>query len=79
MYASKNAFDFMKLSRRDDFISLVYLLVNLLDPSKLPFQQYCQDNDNFERIKDIKQNLGPNELCGQSIDESQAFAIKPFV
>jgi hypothetical protein len=36
-YASKNAFDFVKTSRRDDLISLIYLLIYCLDNKTLPF------------------------------------------
>lgn len=79
MYASKNAFDFTKVSRRDDLISLVYLLIYLVDLSRLPFVEHCHDNEDFELIRDIKNKLGPDEMCGHSFSETRAFALKPFV
>ena len=79
MYASKNAFEFTKMSRRDDLISLVYLLIKLIDSSRLPFIEYCMDNENFEKIKDIKEKLGPNEMCGHSLNDTRAYGLKPFV
>lgn len=36
IYASKNAFNFTTLGRRDDFISLCYMLVLMLD-GNIPF------------------------------------------
>ena len=36
-FASKNAFDFHKTSRRDDLISLCYLLIYCMDNKSLTF------------------------------------------
>ena len=37
LFASKNAFDFTMMSRRDDLIALCYVLIFLIDEQKLGF------------------------------------------
>lgn len=79
MFASKNAHNFSKISRRDDLISLVYLLIYLLDVGRLNFIDYCRDNENIEIVGKIKSKMGCSELCGNSMEESRAYSIKEFV
>lgn len=67
LFASLNAFDFKILSRRDDLISLCYLLVYMID-GDLPFMTDAENNnpnrrEEFNRVKDFKENLEPKELC----------------
>lgn len=62
MFASGNAFNFRPTSRRDDLISLSYLLVYLLNPNQLTFIKEVRDmnvNDKFKHIKEKKQTLTP--------------------
>ena len=64
-FSSVNAFNGKTLSRRDDFISLCYLLLYLLNDQDLPFisQDFCKQSFNqamdqpkriFDRYKMIK-------------------------
>ena len=39
LFASKNAFNFLMTSRRDDLIALCYLLIYLIDENQLKFIQ----------------------------------------
>jgi serine/threonine protein kinase len=42
LFASKNAFNFVMTSRRDDFIALCYLMVYLIDENQLKFIQQVE-------------------------------------
>ena len=59
LFASKNAFDFTMMSRRDDLIALCYVLVFLIDENRLGFIN-CIHNMNkkqkFKFIKNYKMN-----------------------
>lgn len=82
LFASSTAFQFKQTSRRDDLISLVYLLVFLLDLSRLTFISDVEDvskSRQFEIIKNFKINARSKELCGQSADESPAYFLTRFV
>ena len=55
LFASKYSFNFVKTSRRDDLISLVYLLIFLIDHSRLKFINIVEGlskKDKFNLIKD---------------------------
>ena len=81
LFASKYAFNYVRPSRRDDMISLVYLLVFFLDASRLTFVELVRQEDRdrkFELIKVAKMRLGPGELCGLSMDETSAYCIYEF-
>jgi hypothetical protein len=55
LFASKNAFNFVRTSRRDDLISLVYLLIFLMDYSRLRFiskVEKLNKKDKFNLIKE---------------------------
>ena len=62
MFASVNAFNFKPTSRRDDLISLSYLLIYLLNPNQLTFVKEVKDmniNQKFNHIKEKKEALTP--------------------
>jgi len=73
LFASKNAFNFVSTSRRDDFISLVYILVFFLDMDRLKFINRVQNkskHNKFRIIKETKLAMGPKELCGTRPQDS---------
>ncbi len=54
LFASKYSFNFVRTSRRDDLISLVYLLIFLIDYSRLTFINIVEGlskKDKFNLIK----------------------------
>lgn len=62
LFASKNSFNFVSTSRRDDFISLVYILVFFLDMGRLKFINRVQNkskHNKFRIIKELKLAMGP--------------------
>jgi serine/threonine protein kinase len=81
IFASVNAFNFRSLSRRDDLISLTYLLVYMIDGT-LPF---IIDLGNprtpeirrleFNQTKEIKNKITAEELCASK----KAKEVLPFV
>ena len=80
LFASVNAFNFQTLSRRDDLISLCYMLVYLIDgdtPFLLDEEQGVQNPRKvmFDKIKEIKRNLIPEYLC----QSKNAMLLLPFV
>jgi serine/threonine protein kinase len=82
LFASSTAFKFMETSRRDDLISLVYLLVFLLDLSRLSFINDVEDvskSRQFEIIKNFKIKAGSKELCGTQEENSLTFFLTKFV
>ena len=69
LFASKNAFNFLKTSRRDDLIALCYLLIYLIDENQLKIIQQVErmtKKQKFLYIKNAKLKLTPEELCGTS-------------
>ena len=78
MFASANAFNFQTLSRRDDLISLGYLLVYLIDgdiPFLLNEEPGVPRKVVFNKIKEKKEKLLPEQLC----QSKQAMLLLPFV
>ena len=67
IFASINLFNFQVTSRRDDLISLVYMLVFMFNQGNLPFisedQEKMGRNQIFSLIKKAKQNLKVDDLC----------------
>ena len=63
-YTSANAHDGAEQSRRDDLISIAYLLVYFLK-GKLPWQNLPIKNteEKFRRIAEIKKTISLEELC----------------
>ena len=64
LYASENAFRQKVLSRRDDFISLTYILSSFLN-GKLEWMQDLRRNDPdfFRKVGKIKKNLTIKQIC----------------
>lgn len=78
-FASRNAHNYTKQSRRDDLISLVYLLIFLLDAKRLTWLSISRDGTKFERIKKLKIEADADQLCGTNPSESRAHFLHPFV
>lgn len=75
MFASHNAFNFERLSRRDDLISLAYLTVFLVQGELGWFKNFsAKDPLFFEKMKKIKTEMTPETLCA-----NQAVILGPFV
>ena len=76
LFASTNAFKKYRLSRRDDFISLGYLLIYLLTAT-LPWQETkndCSDiKDYFAAVGKIKLSSTPALIC-----RGRALPLAPF-
>lgn len=54
------------MTRRDDLISLCYLLVYLIDgdlPFIIPRNRNLDRREEFDAIKELKENLVPEEFC----------------
>jgi serine/threonine protein kinase len=73
-YASVNSHLGFSLSRRDDLISLAYILVYFLK-GKLPWQKVNGDSkeEKYDNIRKLKQNLGSNAICQGLSKEFQQF------
>lgn len=72
----------MRTSRRDDLISLVYILIFMMDIDRLKFINEVEGiskKEKFKIIKDQKLSMSVKELCGKTITESSAFLISDFV
>ena len=72
MFASKFAHLDENYNRRDDLISLSYMLVHLTG-TQLPWEQLCKESETkenkiekIERIMDMKHNLNLVLNCGRS-------------
>jgi casein kinase 1 len=81
VFGSKNAFKGQSLSRRDDLISLAYLLIYLVDGDLLFMQGEGSSEDEPDQATEFK-NIGlkkvkmtPEELC--ITDESRK--LLPFI
>lgn len=85
IFASKHCFNLVTHSRRDDLISLSYLLLYLID-GDLAFLSKDGDSagapednsfnqDEFKRIKKLKNRLTPQMLC----QSPEALTLLPFL
>ena len=54
LFASKNSFKFLRTSRRDDLISLVYILIFMIDIDRLKFINEVEGIAKKEKFKIIK-------------------------
>jgi serine/threonine protein kinase len=54
LFASKNSFKFLRTSRRDDLISLVYILIFMMDIDRLKFINEVEGIAKKEKFKIIK-------------------------
>ena len=73
LYASVNAFNFVSLGRRDDLISLIYLLVYLVDGTS-PFDINLGQpktpetrRREFNFIRELKTSISLEKLCGSKV------------
>jgi hypothetical protein len=82
LFASKNAFDFTMMSRRDDLIGLCYVLIYLLDENQLGFIN-CIHNltkkQKFKFIKNFKLSQTPEDLCGTKEKNPDTYRLLEFV
>lgn len=82
VFASPHQFNLETHSRRNDMISLAYFLLYLID-GDLCFLRKDQDQDDgknfnreeFQRLKELKNNLSPRELC----ESEEAINLLPFI
>lgn len=80
VFASKNAFEFTTLSRRDDLISLCYVLLYFVDGT-LPWvfqggnRNLAVRRAEFARTKEMKIMMTPKLLC----QSKSASMLLPFV
>ena len=66
-FATKNQFEFKTTSRRDDLISLCYLLIFLFNKGDVKF--ICKDSnltqqEIFHTIRKTKTSMRPSDLVG---------------
>jgi hypothetical protein len=81
VFGSKNAFKGQSLSRRDDLISLAYLLIYLVDGDLLFMQNECGSDEEPDQATEFK-NIGlkkvrmtPEELC----ISAESLKLLPFI
>ena len=66
IFASLNQLNFQMTSRRDDLISLCYLLIYLLNKGNLKgidLSQNLSRNESFNLVKKAKMNHPVSEFC----------------
>ena len=69
--------NFVTPSRRDDLISLVYLMISILDYGNLPglpVQTYSSWKKGYKTTLKAKQKMTPEILCG-----SKSIYFKQFI
>jgi len=82
LFASKYVFNFTMTSRRDDLISLCYLLIFLADETKLGIISEVEGmpkKDKFRYIKSHKLQQSALNLCGTEKDNPETYRLEPFV
>lgn len=69
LFASVNAFNYLVTSRRDDFLSMMYNLVYMLDSQRLSVLKKIKSSDDrfFDKVKAAKLKMTVDDLCGQSL------------
>jgi hypothetical protein len=84
VFASKHLFNMKTPSRRDDLMSLCYLMIYMItgdipfirDENQQPLPDHqAEQRREFERVKKLKNDLTPNQLC--NLPESRL--LLPFV
>lgn len=81
VFCSTDQHNFKSTSRRDDLISLFYLLVFLMQKGKVPALHVDHQNDlsnEFERVKNEKQNLRTRDLCFGCTKDLKRFKKEVF-
>jgi len=82
LFASKYAFEFTTTSRRDDLISLCYLLVYFIDESMLSFIDGVvgmSKKEKFKYIRNCKLAMTCQELCGTASENPETHKLLAFV
>lgn len=78
MFGSYNILNFESPSRRDDLISLCYLLIYILQGS-LPFMELNQErlslSQRFKKLRLLKNLYTPEKLC----DSEETKILLPFI
>lgn len=79
LFASKNAFRQVEQSRRDDLISLVYLVIFFVQ-GELGWMKNLKSTDPlfFQKVAKIKQNLNSKTLCTGPAKGLEAFCDEVF-
>lgn len=67
-FSSINALSKSAVSRKDDMLSLCYLLIDLYLGS-LPWLNICSSNDKVKKIIELKSIYTPKILCGNCLKE----------
>ena len=76
-FSSKNAFQHLTLSRRDDLISLCYLLAYLMNGETTWINKEIRDKRELHRrVAAIKKDMKPKEFCIRSAQGLLPFAKK---
>jgi serine/threonine protein kinase len=78
IFSSHNNFKFITLSRRDDLISLAYLLSYLFNPDVEWMDRIYNDSKNFSNASKIKKSLTANDLCTEEAKYLLPFAEEAF-
>ena len=63
LFSSKNGFMGQTLSRRDDIISTLYILVFLLNGRVNKFNTKGSFREQFDSMKEYKENSSAEEYC----------------
>ena len=79
VFASVNVFAFRTPSRRDDLISLCYLLVYIMKNGDVPFMvdHSMAKSEAYLYLQEVKQRLTPEQLCGPP--HSRTWQLLPLV
>ena len=77
-FASLNHFNFQKTSRRDDLISLCYLMIYMFRKGNCPFivNDDLSKKETFNLIKNIKETTSNAQLIGDI--EDSGFLLQFF-
>ena len=82
MFSSPNQLDFKSTSRRDDLISLFYMLVYILhEGDNIPaftVNKFANRFKEMQRIKTVKLSLKPKDLCFGTSSDLNEFMIEVF-
>lgn len=82
MFASKYSFNFVQTSRRDDLISLCYILIYLIDEIQLGYINRVSGlskKEKFKTIKKIKLQQTARDLCGSENTSPDTYRLTEFV
>ena len=78
MFSSPNSFLFLTTSRRDDLLSLCYMLVYLLNEGRIPkveLDEALETNDNYRKICEAKAGHTLKDLCNENNGTADLFGF----